>query len=234
MYKSAAPKPVPAKPALPRPKPFVAPQPSAQMPWTGQRGTLEDLGSFGISPEDFFGGGGRLMFSDTAAKPALTPKQGSMTTQQQAYINGFVKRASEYGLDPDSALDLLQEHLPESLTSSPEELIEKVRDVASRYPEVDGAGLGESLGIPEMLSANQGQNSPSSGGTENYLGRLLGGGGGGDTEEFQQNFNSPSQQAKPRFNFDKRLAGLVGGGAALAGAGYLANKQRNKNKPAQE
>jgi hypothetical protein len=220
---------------LPKPKPFVAPQPSAQMPWAGQRGTMEDLGSFGISPEDFFGGGGRLMFTDTAPKPALTPKQGSMTTQQQAYIEGFVKRANEYGIDPDSALDLLQEHLPESLTSSPEELIDKVRAVADNNPEVyDVAGLGESLGIPEMMSARQEQGSSSPGGIKDYLGGLMGGGGKEDTEEFQQNFNSPSQQAKPRFNFDKRLAGLAAGGAALAGGGYLANKQRNKNKPARE
>ena len=96
------------KPKLPLPKPksFVAPQPSAQMPWAGQRGTMEDLGSFGVSPEDFFGGGGRIMFSDTAAKPALTPKQGSMNTQQQAYINGFVKRASEYGYSEAEAIEL--------------------------------------------------------------------------------------------------------------------------------
>ena len=166
---------------LPKPKPFVAPQPSAQMPWAGQRGTLEDLSSFGVSPEDFFGGGGRLMFTDTAPKPALTPKQGSMTTQQQAYIRGFVKRANEYGIDPDSALDLLQEHLPESLTSSPEELIDKVRAVADNNPEVyDVAGLGESLGIPEMMSARQEQGSSNPGGIKDYLGELLGGGGKGE------------------------------------------------------
>jgi len=175
------------------------------------------------------------MFTDTAPKPALQPKQGSMTTQQQAYIRGFVKRASEFGVDPDSALDLLQEHLPESLTSSPEELMDKVRAVADNNPEVyDVASLGESLGIPEMMSARQEQGSSNPGGIKDYLGGLMGGGGKEDTEEFQQNFNSPSQQAKPRFNFDKRLAGLAAGGAALAGGGYLANKQRNKNKPARE
>lgn len=230
MFKSAVPK---IKPKLPKIKPFVEPVPK---PWEGQRGTMEDLESFGIAPHEFFGGGGKIMFTDTAPKPVLTPKQGSMTTQQQAYIRGFVKRANEYGIDPDSALNLLQEHLPEGLTASPEELIDKVRAVADNNPEVyDVAGLGESLGIPEMMSARQEQGIPSSGGIKDYLGELLGGGGGkGGTEEFQQNFNSPSQQAKPRFNFDKRLAGLVGGGAALAGGGYLANKQRTKNKPAQE
>jgi hypothetical protein len=109
MHKSAAPKPVLAKPALPRPKPFVAPQPSTQMPWAGQRGTLEDLGSFGISPEDFFGGGGRIMFSDTAAKPAL-PKQGSMV--EGAYLRGFVKRAAEYGYSKTEAVELYKSAKP--------------------------------------------------------------------------------------------------------------------------
>lgn len=105
MFKFAAP-----KPPLPKPKTFVPPQPSAQMPWAGQRGTMEDLSSFGVSPEDFFGGGGRIMFSDTAPKPALTPKQGSMTTQQQqAYINGFVKRAAEYGFNAAQLDDLLKQ-----------------------------------------------------------------------------------------------------------------------------
>lgn len=93
---------------LPKPKPFVVPQPSAQMPWAGQRGTMEDLGSFGVSPEDFFGGGGRIMFSDTAAKPALQPKQGSVATEQ-AYIEGFVKRASEYGFSENEAFAILKE-----------------------------------------------------------------------------------------------------------------------------
>jgi hypothetical protein len=50
------------------------------MPWAGQRGTLEDLSSFGVSPEEFFGGGGRLMFSDTAPKTIqpIAPKQGAL------------------------------------------------------------------------------------------------------------------------------------------------------------
>jgi len=95
------------KSAAPKPKSFAAPQPSAQMPWAGQRGTLEDLGSFGISPEDFFGGGGRLMFSDTAPKPALPPKQGSLT--EDAYLRGYLKRASEYGFNEDEAFAILKE-----------------------------------------------------------------------------------------------------------------------------
>ena len=92
---------------LPKPKPFVAPQPSAQMPWAGQRGTMEDLGSFGISPEDFFGGGGKLMFSDTVPKPTLTPKQGSVL--DESYIEGFIKRAKEYGFNENEAFAILKE-----------------------------------------------------------------------------------------------------------------------------
>ena len=73
-------KPLPKlKPALPQ-----AIKPTPQMPWAGQRGTLEDLGSFGLSPEEFFGGGGRIMFSDTA--PKLAPKQGN-------YFKNFIKKA---------------------------------------------------------------------------------------------------------------------------------------------
>jgi len=104
MNKSAAP-----KPPLPKPKPFAAPQPTPQMPWSGQRGTLEDLGSFGISPEEFFGGGGRIMFSDTAAKPAL-PKQGSVV--EEAYLRGFMKRAAEYGYSEGEAVELYKSAKP--------------------------------------------------------------------------------------------------------------------------
>jgi hypothetical protein len=32
-----------------------------------------------------------------------------MNTQQQAYINGFVKRASEYGLNQNEAIELLKQ-----------------------------------------------------------------------------------------------------------------------------
>jgi hypothetical protein len=107
MNKQAAPK---TRPVLPKPiGPASAFKPSPQMPWTGQRGTLEDLSSFGISPEEFFGGGGRVMFTDTAPKPALPPKQGNMNTQQQAYIQGFTKRAAAYGFDENEALILLKQ-----------------------------------------------------------------------------------------------------------------------------
>jgi len=83
MNKAAAPKINPLKaPAVKPNRPGLSSsfQPSAQMPWAGQRGTLEDLSSFGVSPEEFFGGGGRLMFSDTAPKTIqpIAPKQGAL------------------------------------------------------------------------------------------------------------------------------------------------------------
>jgi hypothetical protein len=42
-----------------------------------------------------------------------------MNTQQQAYINGFVKRASEYGFKEREALNILKQASPETLTMSP-------------------------------------------------------------------------------------------------------------------
>jgi hypothetical protein len=42
-----------------------------------------------------------------------------MTNQEQAYINGFVKRANEYGLSEQEALELLKSASPETLAMSP-------------------------------------------------------------------------------------------------------------------
>ena len=36
-----------------------------------------------------------------------------MNTQQQAYINGFVKRASEYGINQNEAIELLKSAGPQ-------------------------------------------------------------------------------------------------------------------------
>ena len=94
------------KPKLPKIKTFVEPVPKPPGPWEGQRGTMEDLESFGIAPHEFFGGGGKIMFTDTAPKPALTPKQGSLL--DESYIEGFVKRASEYGFSENEAFAILK------------------------------------------------------------------------------------------------------------------------------
>ena len=53
-------------PALDKPQPSSNPN----FPWLGQRGTIKDLASFGVSPEEFFGGGGKLMFGEKAPSPA--------------------------------------------------------------------------------------------------------------------------------------------------------------------
>ena len=49
--------------------------PSQGMPYIGQRHTEEELLSKGVSPEEFFGGGGRLMFTDSAKPQAKAPQQ---------------------------------------------------------------------------------------------------------------------------------------------------------------
>jgi hypothetical protein len=42
-----------------------------------------------------------------------------MNTQEQAYINGFVKRAAEYGYSPEQAVEILKLASPETLAMSP-------------------------------------------------------------------------------------------------------------------
>jgi hypothetical protein len=42
-----------------------------------------------------------------------------MTAQEQAYINGFVKRAGEYGLSRGEAIELFKSASPETLAMSP-------------------------------------------------------------------------------------------------------------------
>jgi hypothetical protein len=42
----------------------------------------------------------------------LPEKKASMTTEEQAYINGFIKRANEYGLSELQAIELLKQAGP--------------------------------------------------------------------------------------------------------------------------
>ena len=154
---------MPSKP-LPKINPILpqAPKQIPQMPWAGQKGTLEDLSSFGISPEDFFGGGGKIMFSDPA--PKLTPKQG-------AYIEGFVKRASEYGYSQEQALGYIKKALfgDSAYKEVPEIDEEDVKSMRFRDME-DFVEPQEGEGIMAHLKRNPGK----------YLGGALGGllGGG--------------------------------------------------------
>ena len=91
----------PAKPALP----VQGFSPSPEMPWAGQRGTMEDLGSFGLSPDEFFGGGGRLMFSDT--KPVPAPVQSVQATQpimkssEARYLSHLRSKLASSSLDAE-------------------------------------------------------------------------------------------------------------------------------------
>lgn len=47
------------------------------------------------------------------------PEKKAMTTQQQAYINGFVKRAMEYGLSQQEAVELLKSAAPQQIETQP-------------------------------------------------------------------------------------------------------------------
>ena len=54
---------------LPTPSPIPAEYPSEERPWVNQRATPQQLQEWGVNPDDFMVGGGRMNFAAGGAKP---------------------------------------------------------------------------------------------------------------------------------------------------------------------
>ena len=120
-----------------------------------------------------------------------------MTTQEQAYIEGFVKRAAEYGYSEQQATSLLKKALfgESAYKEVPELSEEDVKGMRFRDME-DFVEPEEGEGLMAHLKRNPGK----------YLGGALGGlAGGGLSDTFG----------------DGPLAGAVAGGTLGAAAGAI-------------
>lgn len=65
----------------------------------------------------------------------LPEKKANMNTLQQAFVNGFVKRAAEYGVNEYQAIELLKQAAPQQIETQPGG--QSWRDVAkkpNKYP----------------------------------------------------------------------------------------------------
>lgn len=69
---------------------------------------------------------------------------------QQAYINGFVKRANEYGLNTSEALHILKQASPETLAMSPGALTAAQAGRGPVHPVAPAPPVGVSAISPQM------------------------------------------------------------------------------------
>jgi hypothetical protein len=182
-----------------------------------------------------------------------------MNTQEQAYINGFVKRAAEYGIDENEALEILKEAAPHFINDVREGLSNLINPESS-LGFSDAIGNSEkrelwnksneqlkAFGIPEHI-AKYFQNNASTEdaeamareGVKDFY----------DSEMFKHNhptLNAAKEWLSGRPEVDKvrewlsshdidpETAGLAAGGAGLLAGGYgLAKLLGNKEEPRHE
>ena len=72
-----------------------------------------------------------------------------MNTTQQAYINGFVKRASEYGVSADEALELLKNSAEQAPYSGVKTLGEMWNEFKTKTPTL-ATKLPVAKGLPSI------------------------------------------------------------------------------------
>jgi hypothetical protein len=146
-----------------------------------------------------------------------------MYTQEEAYIEGLVKRANEYGFSSQEAITLLKqandfEDLDANVFNSP---------VMADHPTLEESPMGlegQDLYEPSVspsLLAKLKSMLAGAGGKANELGGRLRAGGGELAERLR--------------NVDPRMAaGVAGGAALLGGGGYMLKKKMDRDRAAQQ
>lgn len=140
-----------------------------------------------------------------------------MNTQEQAYIEGFVKRASEYGFSQAESAELLK---TSGLGAKLRKLLgrETMGDKVHRYA---GAAK-DALLTPEGLGTAGGGLAGAG------VGGALGTGGSMISQTFSDEMDGMTPAEKIKLHLSRGLKGSVAGGAVGAGGGYLAGKGVHK------
>ena len=160
-----------------------------------------------------------------------------MKTTQQAYIEGFVKRANEYGFNQQEAISLLKE------SGFLDEMQKNVGDVQKRVGDAvrqaqdsleseawnGTVGNLTSAGIP-FHKAVYGLRNVSPGEGKNAVNDLIGSKYDKDMYPIDHPILSNIGDALRSHNIDPTHAALAAGGVGLLGGGYMLGKHLNKKK----
>ena len=166
-----------------------------------------------------------------------------MNTQQQAYIEGFVKRASEYGLNRNEAIDLLKHSFDMGTISEKAKQLydtgkNKLSDLASQgigALESKGyntavEGLTDVMGIPHHI-ADYGMKTLNSNDLTEGVKNVFSNKYNSDVFAADHPLLSRASEFLKSHNVDPTMAAAGAGGAALLGGGYMLGKHLNKKKP---
>jgi hypothetical protein len=165
-----------------------------------------------------------------------------MYTQEEAYIEGFVKRAHEYGFSSREAIQLLKQ------ADESDYLDAAMFDTESNVPYdvgLEGADEAADLarqtdtgmeGVDEAaILANQANQAGSA--SPSLIARIkqMLSSAGGRADELGGRLRAGGNEMAQRLrNVDPRMAaGAAGGAALLGGGGYLLKKKMDKDRAAQ-
>ena len=151
-------------------------------------------------------------------------------TTQQAYIEGFVKRANEYGFNQQEAISLLKESgFLDDIQKSVGDSVRQAQDSLESSLWNGTVGDLTSTGIPFHKAVYGLQNvSPDEG--KNTMNDLIGSKYDKDMYPIDHPILSNIGDALRSHNIDPTHAALAAGGAGLLGGGYMLGKNINKKK----
>ena len=161
---------------------------------------------------------------------------------QQAYIQGFVKRASEYGYSQEQALGILKEAagvgatlgaLKDSLVSGVGGAEAKFKDLMESANYNDKVKELMGMGVPQHI-ADYGMQNVGEGNFNEGIKKLLTDRYNSDVfgreHPILQGIADKTKGWLSEHNFDPETGALALGGAGLLGGGYLLGKHLNKKK----
>lgn len=161
---------------------------------------------------------------------------------QQAYINGFVKRASEYGYSTEQAVAILDKsaslgstlgNFGEALFSAKDKFGDRFKDLQESDHYNDKIKELVSMGVPSHIAdygmKNIGEQNFGKGIRDLLVDKY-------NSDVFAKEhpiLDSVADKTKDwlaKHNFDPETGALALGGAGLLGGGYLLGKHLNKKK----
>jgi phage-related protein len=149
---------------------------------------------------------------------------------EQAYIEGFVKRAADYGYSQEEALGLLK--TSGFLDNIQQNINDSVRNIAdAAESDLWNRSVGEltSQGIP-FHKAVYGMNNVKLDELANQTNKFIGSKYDKDMFPIDHPILSGVGNMLRSHNIDPTTAALAAGGAGLLGGGYMLGKHLHKNK----
>ena len=157
---------------------------------------------------------------------------------QQAYINGFVKRAAEYGYSEQEAVSILKKaNLMDSIKDIPNRLggyVNNLKDQAtSGIYNAQVGGLTEGMGLPQHI-ADYGMKNLNSNDLQEGVKNLFTNKYNSDVFGAEHPILNQASEFLKSHDIDPTTAAMVAGGTGLLGGGYLLGKHLNNKKQPQQ